>query len=405
MDLALARRAVSAGPSLEYRLPPWAVPVLLLNLVVLVPLFVVVRRPPSVRPSCPSADSPQLDYSLRTVFPVFAMVEDETPPAYEPVAFADCSDPSSASSSSSATATDDEDDDRKRAPRCHASKQPPIAAASRLAPCPPAAATTSSLRATHRLLVARGGLAAYLRGFPCFLAQGLATSLLVALFYALFYAFLGPYSTSAATLVAALALVQLSTAWVHVVISPPSPRRFWHRLPPFGRTLAATWRPVLLFWLAAELACYPPFVLAGLLDVDLPSWASDGALHSPDHLGVAFFAKWGAVIVSALLASVFLLIPAKVVLIRVQASLLPVGEDTVIPFDRSFGRRVEPAVVGGLGYSSVADAWASFTPAAWRRLLLLYVKLFFVGLAAMALVVVMLMPQVVLIASKTTRVG
>jgi hypothetical protein len=94
---------------------------------------------------------------------------------------------------------------------------------------------------------------------------------------------------------------------------------------------------------------------------------------------------------------VFVIIPAYVTLVRVQASLLPDEQDTIIPFDRSFQGKVEPAVIGGTGYISMTDAWATFSKAAWRRLLILYAKLFAIGLAVGFLFGVFMVPQFFLI--------
>ena len=92
---------------------------------------------------------------------------------------------------------------------------------------------------------------------------------------------------------------------------------------------------------------------------------------------------WKAVVVFIVMAAlrVFLAIPAHVVLTRVQASLLPEEDETIVAFDRSFRGRVEPAVVGGKGYVSPLDAWRTFSRASWVRLVKLYAKLFAVGLA------------------------
>ncbi|SCO01702.1 uncharacterized protein FFB20_11468 [Fusarium fujikuroi] len=98
-------------------------------------------------------------------------------------------------------------------------------------------------------------------------------------------------------------------------------------------------------------------------------------------------------------------IPAYVVLVRVQASLLPADADTIIPFDRSFNGRIEPVVVGGLGYATVRDAWSSFSKSAWRRIVMLSVKIVAVTFAALCVIFAVIIPQVILLAAMGTDNG
>lgn len=299
------------------------------------------------------------------------MVEDENPPAYEPVSLND----------DSASVADE-----------------PVRGSSK--PTGGQARTvTSSLRAVNRLLLANGGLRANFRGFFCALAQAFMTSILMGFFTAAF----GGLFTPVATLLAALALVQFSTAWVHIVISEPSRRHFWRRLPPFKRTFDATWKPVTLYWFASEVARWIPLLLVALMGLELPDLKLGDRTDVP-KLGGAFFGKGAVVALVYLVCSIFLIIPANIILVRVQASLLPVDEDAIIPFDRSFEGKVEPAVVGGRGYVTMADAWATFSRAAWRRLLTLYVKIFLVCIAGFLLVSALLLPEVIMIAKKSVRV-
>lgn len=299
------------------------------------------------------------------------MVEDENPPAYEPVSLND----------DSASVADE-----------------PVRGSSK--PTGGQARTvTSSLRAINRLLLANGGLRANFRGFFCALAQAFMTSVLMGFFTAAF----GGLFTPVATLLAALALVQFSTAWVHIVISEPSRRHFWRRLPPFKRTFDATWKPVTLYWFASEVARWIPLLLVALMGLELPDLKLGDRTDVP-KLGGAFFGKGAVVALVYLVCSIFLIIPANIILVRVQASLLPVDEDAIIPFDRSFEGKVEPAVVGGRGYVTMADAWATFSRAAWRRLLTLYVKIFLVCIAGFLLVSALLLPEVIMIAKKSVRV-
>ncbi|KFG79188.1 putative ubiquitin conjugating enzyme [Metarhizium anisopliae] len=348
------KRTLEGGHDIRgYELPSWALLVFLVDILALIPVFLLFQ------------------YTFKLVYPVFAMVEDENPPAYEPVPL---DQPASGGEEGVARNSFKPTNGRPRT-------------------------VTSSFRAINRLLMANGGVAANFRGFFCYLAQVLLTTLLMGIFTGTF----GGYLFPVATLLASLALVQYSTAWVHIVISEPSPLPFWSRLPPFRRTFEATWQAVTIFWFASEVTRFIPVVMALVLGITMPQ----GGFNEPldmDALGPGFFAKSLVVTVVTVAASVFVIIPAYVVLVRVQASLLPVEQSTIIPFDRSFEGKVEPEVVGGKGYATVSDAWTTFSKTSWRRLLILYVKMFCLSLAAMALLVAVLVPQTIFIAKHSKEV-
>lgn len=208
---------------------------------------------------------------------------------------------------------------------------------------------------------------------------------------------LGTGSTPIATLLASLSLVQLSTVWVHVVISKQSPTRFWSRMPTFRRAFDATWRPTVLYWAVCELARWAPMLLSVVMDIPGfldPMTQGEGEDVQPVD-------AWKALVVFLVTMAVglFLVVPAHIILVRVQASLLPEDDDTIIPFDRTFEGRVEPAVVGGRGFATPADAWATFSRAAWKRLLFLYVKIFTVVAVGATLVAGVVFAEFTIIAA------
>lgn len=111
------------------------------------------------------------------------------------------------------------------------------------------------------------------------------------------------------------------------------------------------------------------------------------------------------VMILALFLQIAVQIPAYVVLIRVQASLLPADADTIVPFDRSFNGRIEPVVVGGRGYATVRDAWASFSKSAWRRIVMLEVKVIAITIASFFGLMVIVIPQIILLATLSGSSG
>ncbi|KAM0279076.1 hypothetical protein ACHAQH_004762 [Verticillium albo-atrum] len=357
--VSLYKRGLDNPSTPQYELPSWSWIVILADLIVFLPLLVIVS------------------YTFQQVFPVLAMVEDENPPAYDPVSLNDDETASFAEDTTSHNGLN----------------KPPGAPAGR------APTVTSSFRATARLIRSTGGFGAFFRGFACLFSYSMATSI----FFVIFSAVLPAVLASVAVLLASLALVQLNAAWVHIVMTPRSSAHFWSRLPAFRRTFDATARPVALFWFATQVANLTPPLLAWALDLPLP----DMDIKPGEPATVPAYdasAAWKSVIVVliSLAVAVLLVIPAHVVLVRVQASLLPEEDDTIIPFDRSFGGAVVPAVVGGKGYVGTAEAWDTFSISAWRRLVKLYVKIFFVGIAATLLMAAVIVPEMFLIISKST---
>ncbi len=297
------------------------------------------------------------------------MIEDENPPAYAPL---------SADEEHAAHAHDAAGRDAR-----------PTGGAPRT--------VTSSLRAVTRLLYAVAGVRGFFRGILFQAIQYLMTLVLVELFTQA----LGLYFTPLATLLAALTLVQFSAAWVHIVVTHPVPGlSHFRRLPPFKRAFDATWRPILLNWVAFEFVRWVPAVLFELLDVHVPELKDGGRTDVSDVTG-ADMAKMVLIAVISAFAGIALVIPTHVILVRVQASLLPVEDDAIIPFDRSFQGKVEPAVAGGRGYATIAEAWTTFSRAGWRRLITLYIKAFLVTMGVYALIVAVAIPEFLLMVQKT----
>lgn len=248
--------------------------------------------------------------------------------------------------------------------------------------------------------MANGGLRALFRGLACLVAQALFNLFLMGIFIGI----LGPQSSPIATLLASLTLVQYSTAWVHIIISEVSPLHFWRRLPPFKRTFEATWRPVVIYWATTEFARWIPQVVGLIMGFNVSQFGSvdpNAVASDPVRLLVALL----VMVLACVVAGIFLILPAHVVLVRVQASLLPEDQDTIIPFDRTFEGKVEPAVVGGLGHATVTDAWSTFSRSAWRRLITFYIKIYAIVVVGWLIMFAIMSPQGALVAKHTTKTG
>jgi len=221
---------------------------------------------------------------------------------------------------------------------------------------------TKGLFKAERHLVARAGKLARFRGLFLFIIQNMATSALVRAFTAILPGSV-PLQGLAAAFTAVI-LARLSTGWTHIVISEPSPRTWAQRIPSFK-----TWKKV----------AGPTFVTTAAMEVavSLPLYLSStwGVNHRPDDH--AFFAKKSTVIVLLTLVMTFLVIlPAQVVLTRVQASRLPEEDESIVPFDRSFGGKVVPEIVGGSGTVGMLDAWKTFGFNSRLRLVKFMAKVF-----------------------------
>ncbi|KAI2620029.1 hypothetical protein GGR54DRAFT_639795 [Hypoxylon sp. NC1633] len=338
-----------------YQMPAWGWGIIVLDIIVFLPLMMMVN------------------YSLQHLFPTLAIVEDPNPPAYEPVSL-------------------NEDD------QSLAEENAPLADEAARGGCGCGSQSrliTSSIRSTYRTLTAVGGWRSLFRGFACYLSLAIASGFVYGIMVKAYIP-----SLIAAPLTA-LALAQLYTAWTHIVISAPSSKAFWKRLPPFKKAFQATALPVVIYFFALELASFIPRILAYGMRMNLPDPKQPGTIPEADKNDI-----WKAfiVVLLALVMHIFLVIPAQVVLTRVQASLLPEEDDTIVPFDRSFQGKVEPAIVGGKGFVTIKDAWQSFSRASWIRLVKLYVKIFAAGVALVFLWMVVIIPEMFLIMSHSKKI-
>ncbi|KUI54784.1 hypothetical protein VP1G_02233 [Cytospora mali] len=348
---AIVRRAayVEDGEGNMNQLPGWAWLVFFADFLVFFPVFVFIG------------------YALSHVYPTLAMIEDPEPPAYEPVDLAE---------RTSDTAT----------PTAHrpikVDLEPTL--------------VTSSLRQINRLLLTTAGWTANFRGLACALVLSAATGACGLIFSGI------PFVPRAVgVLLAALVTVQLSTAWTHIVISAPSELRFYQRLPPFRKTFEATCVPIAAYWAATQLVTFLPYVLSIALGFN--HWDVRNPTQVPEYHGDAIW-KFFLIVVVAVAAMLFLVIPAQAVLVRVQASLLPPDEATIIAFDRSFGGKVEPPVVGGKGYVNFKDAWMTFSRESWIRLYKLMGKILMVTMAVYTCVLMIVVPEFMLMISASRPV-
>ena len=161
--------------------------------------------------------------------------------------------------------------------------------------------------------------------------------------------------------------------WTHVVMSNPSSKSWWRRLPSW-KASNKLFLPTAIWATAEQLALYVPAVIFNTYGLN--RYAEDPSHYrevAPEVFAGDLISVFTCVIV-ALFIVFAIVFPAEVTLTRVQASMLPDEDEPIVPFDRSFGGKVEPEVIGGTGCVGMLDAWKTFDWAARIRLIKLYVK-------------------------------
>ncbi|KAE8402048.1 hypothetical protein BDV37DRAFT_164435 [Aspergillus pseudonomiae] len=245
---------------------------------------------------------------------------------------------------------------------------------------------TSTLRTSIKHLRARAGFWSRFRGFGLFMTYSLAEGFLFSILPVSMTNFAGQL---AARMIIGMALANLELTWVHIVISEPSSKRFYQRIPGFKSWLKIA--PVVAFEQGAVCAAfYIPLFITGAAGA-LGDLVVDPNANLPPAELVSRAAT--AVAIPSLLAAL-VSIPARAVTIRVAASMLPKEDDAIVPFDRSFGGKVVPATLGGSGKLSIKDAWATFDGPARIRYLKVIGKAFAMEFAAVILFSVVLGCQV-----------
>ncbi|KAL4999988.1 hypothetical protein BDV10DRAFT_48831 [Aspergillus recurvatus] len=216
---------------------------------------------------------------------------------------------------------------------------------------------TSKLRTTLRHLRARGGRLSRFRGFSMFMTFTVAQSIVSS------FVPVSPRSIVGGLIFSALVnvlLANLRVAWVHIVISEPTSKRFYQRIPSF-RSLKKIVPAAAFESLLINGSCFVALSLIrlvhGLNEFDL---IRDG--------DISLSLVRSAAIITATTGFVGWLasFPANAIFVRVAASMLPAEDEVIIPFDRSFGGKVAPEVAGG-GALSIVDAWKTMDRDGWKR--------------------------------------
>lgn len=253
---------------------------------------------------------------------------------------------------------------------------------------------TSKLRTTVQHLRARAGFWSRFRGMGMFMAYVGLNGFLSAWVPVSTTSFIGQFFVQSFL---SVALATWQMAWVHIVITEPSPKRFYQRIPSYKTWIkiapAAALENVL-----TSAAFFLPMSLASFF-----GWF-DTTLGDDVPPMVTLYRFMGASVIPAILA--FLIsMPARVIFIRVAASMLPEEDETIVPFDRSFGGKVSPAITGGSGKIGLMDAWTTFDWAARVRFAKVIGKTFAIEVAVGVLASLVLGGQVILMFTTAKPAG
>lgn len=231
---------------------------------------------------------------------------------------------------------------------------------------------TATIRSTMKHLRAQAGRWSGFRGIALAVVYRLLEAVLSTFLASLGFSTMLTYVF--AVIVTNVALAGLDMTWTHIVISAPSTRRWWQRIPSLDRVKVII-IPTAIFAVSEQACKLLPYALLKAFSLEAylqdPSSIQDA---TPEfHKGM--LAKVLLVLLVGIASYFLILLPATITLRRVQASMLPDEDEAIVPFDRTFNGKVQPAVAGGSGAVSMLDAWKTFDWPAWLRYLKLQIKL------------------------------
>ena len=231
-------------------------------------------------------------------------------------------------------------------------KQPPI---------------TGKLRTAVRHLRSVGGPLARFRGFHIAFAYSFVHNIIVALLSPVSMGLMRPIVSILAT----VGLCRIQMVWTHIVISNPS-RKPWYRRLPSYKSAKNILLPTAVYAASQQAALY---VSIGLMAFSQDQFSRPETYgQNPNTVRKLALVQFIVAILVAFSTLVCIVIPAEVTLRRVQASMLPEEDESIVPFDRTFAGKVKPEILGGTGSVGMLDAWRSFGKEGRIRLIKLYVK-------------------------------
>jgi hypothetical protein len=259
---------------------------------------------------------------------------------------------------------------------------------------------TTSIRRTIKHLRANYGSLSPFRGLSLFICLCFARFFIIQFFSII------PFMENwigfcIASILADLVLARWELTWIHIVISEPTQSKWWRRAPPLNSWIKIA-PAVALKSVAGFVTKIVPVIVALNFGV-LKRMQHPGFEPSRNDLNAACAQSFPILLLTIALA-ILIQLPATVILVRVAASMLPEENETVVPFDRSFGGKVTPAIIGGQGKIGMLEAWKSFDWSSRIRLVKLMAKIMVITLALwMLLIVVTIGEAHLIIGSKNMK--
>jgi hypothetical protein len=317
----------------------------------------------------------QVGYTYGHLLPVLCMVESPETAAYVPVNSIDPAEPPAYTTTPATpkrtARVEPEDPDADIEDDLNLVRNKPI---------------TTSIRGTIAHLKARAGFLSRFRGLSMYLVWNFAAGLVISTVAGIFTSH--RLGLAIAAIIGNTALATFQATWIHIVISEPSPKRWYQRI-----VSVRNWpkiAPAVALWATAnQLVSILPMLVAG-------SFGSLRHLRDPEYepnhkdlIAVGGQGMLGMVLMVMLF--VLVQIPALVTVVRVAASMLPEEDETIVSFDRTFGGKTTPAIIGGQGKIGLVEAWRSFPWESRMRLLKMMAKvalIFFVSWFVVTIVLV-----------------
>jgi hypothetical protein len=248
---------------------------------------------------------------------------------------------------------------------------------------PPPKPITSSLRSTLAHLKSRAGRLSRFRGIRLYLLIVMAVNLIASPLAAITGS--GLLGNALGQFVAEIVVSNLRVGWIHIVISEPSTKSLWSRIPAWRKTTMKIAPAAAIRAVASQLATFIPLLVA----------SGTSLMANPSNIAPTVFVTGGLGLTALyLILYVLVQMPAEVTFIRVAASMLPEDDEAIVPFDRSFAGKVRPEIIGGQGKIGIIDAWRSFNWGSRMRFLNVVGRVFLLQIAVSLVFALALISQV-----------
>jgi hypothetical protein len=247
-------------------------------------------------------------------------------------------------------------------------------------PDPTSGPITSGIRKTLTHLRAEAGILSVFRGLGYCIIYYFCEGFFNGLFISLLRPLVWVFANVLVPVPVALLVWALNNAWLHKIISKPSQKTWIARVNEQKRT-----RPVMgaisLWAFCRSTSAFVTQTLTNIFLLSKFTVVGDELHFAPDASPRDTFLEALGIYALDLLLLLLLVVPASIILVRVQASLLPDNDEAIVPFDKTFGGKVGSDSADGCNQLAILDAWRSFGWPGFLRLLKTYVKYFVLQIA------------------------